>query len=85
MYLVDAPGVGRAPLVVGREFVEQLPDFNAPVVRRPIRFNTIVKAVCARLGVEASQLAGSSRHKFLVLARSLSLYLARELTTMSYP
>ena len=73
------------PLIVGREFVEQLPDFNMPVVRKPIRFNTIVKAVCNRLGVEANQLAGSSRHKFLVLARSLSVYLARELTTMSYP
>ena len=73
------------PMVVGRELVEQLPDFNMPIVRKPIRFNTIVKAVCTRLGVEASQLAGSSRHKFLVLARSLSVYLARELTTMSYP
>ncbi|MEM9348204.1 MAG: chromosomal replication initiator protein DnaA [Planctomycetota bacterium] len=73
------------PLIVGRELVEQLPDFNTPIVRKPIRFSTIMKTVCNRLGVEAGQLAGSSRHKFLVLARSLSVYLARELTTMSYP
>lgn len=73
------------PLVIGRELVEQLPDFNAPIIRQPIRFNTIVKTVCSRLGVEAGQLAGSSRHKFLVLGRSLSVYLAREMTTMSYP
>lgn len=73
------------PMVVGRDLVEQLPDFNMPTVRKPIRFSTIMKAVCSRLNVEASQLAGSSRHKFLVLARSLSVYLARELTTMSYP
>jgi len=72
-------------LIIGRELVEQLPEFNMPVVRRPVRFATIVKIVCNRLGVEPSQLAGSSRHKFLVLARSLSVYLARELTTMSYP
>ncbi|MGB0767550.1 MAG: DnaA ATPase domain-containing protein [Phycisphaeraceae bacterium] len=72
-------------LLVQRALVEQLPDFNAPTVRKPIRFNTIVKTVCSRLGVEANQLASSSRHKFLVLARSLSVYLARELTTMSYP
>jgi len=72
-------------LIVGRELIEQLPDFNSPVVRRPIRFATIIKTVCDRLAVEPSQLAGSSRHKFLVLARSLSVYLARELTTMSYP
>ncbi|MBX2851265.1 MAG: ATP-binding protein [Phycisphaeraceae bacterium] len=79
------PTLPGRPIAVGRELVEQLPDFSVPIVRKPIRFNTIVKAVCSRLGVEASQLAGSSRHKFLVLARSLSVYLARELTTMSYP
>ncbi len=88
--LASLPGRGKPttpgrPLVVGRELVEQLPDFNTPIVRKPVRFSTIVKIVCARLGVEPGQLAGSSRHKFLVLARSLSVYLARELTTMSYP
>lgn len=81
----DKPMQPGRPLAVGRELVEQLPDFAMPTVRKPIRFSTIVKTVCSRLGVEASQLAGSSRHKFLVLARSLSVYLARELTTMSYP
>lgn len=81
----DKPSQPGRPLVVGREIVEQLPDFSTPIVRKPIRFNTIMKTVCTRLGVEASQLAGSSRHKFLVLARSLSVYLAREMTTMSYP
>lgn len=88
--LVSLPNRGRSaspsqPLLVGRELVDQLPDFSMPAVRKPIRFGTIVKVVCERLGVEAGQLAGSSRHKFLVLARSLSVYLARELTTMSYP
>ena len=81
----DKPTRHGAPLIIGRELVEQLPDFNTPIIRKPIRFNTIMKTVCTRLGVEASQLAGSSRHKFLVLARSLSVYLAREMTTMSYP
>lgn len=81
----DKPTQPGRPLVVGRELIEQLPDFSTPIVRKPIRFNTIMKTVCARLNVEASQLAGSSRHKFLVLARSLSVYLAREMTTMSYP
>ena len=66
----DKPTQPGRPLVVGRELVEQLPDFATPIIRKPIRFNTIIKTVCARLGVEASQLAGSSRHKFLVLARS---------------
>ncbi|MFN3166453.1 MAG: DnaA ATPase domain-containing protein [Phycisphaeraceae bacterium] len=79
------PSTPGSPRLVGRELVDQLPDFSAPAVRRPVRFSTIVKVVCERLGVEPGQLAGSSRHKFLVLARSLSVYLARELTTMSYP
>lgn len=88
--LAALPNRGRLatperPLVVGREIIDQLPDFAEPIVRRPIRFNTITRVVCSRLGVEPSQLASSSRHKFLVLARSLSVYLARELTTMSYP
>lgn len=74
-----------APLVIGRELIEQLPDFRAPIVRKPVRFNTIAKAVCDRLTVEPKQLAGNSRHKALVLARSLAAYLAREMTTMSYP
>lgn len=81
----DKPNLPGRPLVVGRDLVEQLPDFAMPIVRKPIRFSTIMKTVCNRLNVEAAQLAGSSRHKFLVLARSLSVYLARELTTMSYP
>lgn len=81
----DMPAQPGRPMVISRELIEQLPDFNTPVVRKPIRFNTIVKTVCTRLGVEVNQLAGSSRHKFLVLARSLSVYLAREMTTMSYP
>ncbi|MFK7788173.1 MAG: DnaA/Hda family protein [Phycisphaeraceae bacterium] len=81
----DKPTRHGTPLVIGRELVEQLPDFGTPIVRKPVRFSAIMKTVCNRLGVEASQLAGSSRHKFLVLARSLSVYLARELTTMSYP
>lgn len=80
----NTPQPGR-PLIVGRELVEQLPDFRTPLVRRPIRFNAILKAVCTRLSVDPGQLAGSSRHKMIVLARSLSVYLARELTTMSYP
>lgn len=80
-----AAATPNAPQLVGREIVEQLPEFSAPAVRRPVRFANIVQVVCQRLAVEPSQLAGSSRHKALVLARSLSVYLARELTTMSYP
>ncbi|MEM9020948.1 MAG: DnaA/Hda family protein [Planctomycetota bacterium] len=84
--LTDQPRRGRGELIpVGRALVEQLPDFLSPVVRRPIRFETIQQSVCEYLMQDPKQLASSSRHKYLVLARSLLVYLARELTSMSYP
>lgn len=52
---------------------------------RPVRVGEILRAVCEELGVEASEVLGSSRHKRVVLARSLAAYLARQLTTLSFP
>src|SRR5690606_38552303 len=46
---------------------------------------TILDVVCRRLGVEKSELLASSRHRRIVLARGLVSYLAREMTTLSYP
>ena len=52
---------------------------------RPLRISTIVDVVCCRLGVERSELLGSTRHRRVVLARGIVSFLARDLTTMSYP
>ena len=44
-----------------------------------------MSVVGARLGVSRAQIMASDRHRHLVLARSLTVYLARQLTPMSYP
>jgi chromosomal replication initiator protein len=52
---------------------------------RPVRVLTIAEIVCRELGVDMSELLGRGRHKRVVLARSLTAYLARTCTTQSYP
>lgn len=52
---------------------------------QPIRFAQIVETVCGSTGVERSKVMSKSRHRRVVLARSAAIYLARALTTLSYP
>lgn len=52
---------------------------------RPVRVLTIAEIVCRELSVDMSELLGRGRHKRVVLARSLTAYLARMCTTQSYP
>jgi chromosomal replication initiator protein len=51
----------------------------------PIRVAEIVERVASRLGVEREDVLGSGRHRRVVLARSIVVYLARDLTTQSFP
>lgn len=60
-------------------------DAGSTRVRRPVRIATIVAVVCEQLAVEQTEVLGNGRHKRVVLARSISAHLARELTTQSYP
>lgn len=53
--------------------------------RRPIRAEQIIEEVCRTLRVEQVELLGRGRHKRVVLARTLSAHLCRQMTTMSYP
>ncbi|MDX2114879.1 MAG: DnaA/Hda family protein [Planctomycetota bacterium] len=53
--------------------------------RKPVRIAVICETVCRALGVEMSEVLGRGRHKRIVLARSLISYLAREMTSQSYP
>jgi len=69
---------------IGCVLVERLFK-TASNVARPLRIGLIVDAVCERLGVDKSELLGSTRHKRVVMARGIISYLARDLTTMSYP
>jgi chromosomal replication initiator protein len=54
-------------------------------VHRPVRLEQIVDRTCAALGVSLADLTGRGRHKRVVLARAMITYLARKLTTLSYP
>ncbi|MFM9956747.1 MAG: DnaA ATPase domain-containing protein [Phycisphaerales bacterium] len=54
-------------------------------VRKPVRMSAILSTVCERLGVEPSDVLGRGRHKRVVLARSVCSWLARQLTTHSFP
>lgn len=53
--------------------------------RRPIRVEVIAAEVCQTLGVEYGEMCGRGRHARVVLARSLTAWLSRRLTTMSFP
>lgn len=52
---------------------------------RPVSAMEILELVCGALGVDPSEALGRGRHKRVVLARSVAMHLARELTTLSYP
>jgi chromosomal replication initiator protein len=54
-------------------------------LNRPLSAAAIVDQVCLALAVEKRDFEGTGRHKRVVLARELVSYLARELTTQSYP
>ncbi|MBI1372807.1 MAG: hypothetical protein GC159_08610 [Phycisphaera sp.] len=53
--------------------------------RKPVRLEHIIEVACRTLNVERSQIMSKSRHRRIVLARSVAIYVARQLTTLSYP
>jgi len=53
--------------------------------RRPLRTEDIADAVCESLEVSKAEVLGAGRHKRVVLARSMIAFLARRLTTRSFP
>lgn len=62
--------------------------FDAEAVERPrriIHFDTVLDVVCQTLQIRRDAVLGASRHRDVVLARSLVTYLARHMTSMSYP
>jgi chromosomal replication initiator protein len=80
--LPDARSSGGA---IGAALVQKALGSSRPVPPRPIRVPLIASTVCRSLGVDLSDLMGRGRHKRVVLARSLVSYLARRLTSHSYP
>jgi len=53
--------------------------------KRPLRVALILEVVCEMLGVQPSDVLGTGRHRLVVLARSMTALLARDLTTRSFP
>lgn len=53
--------------------------------RRPIQVDRINAEICRTLGVTVQEMMGIGRHPKVVLARSVIAYLARKLTTLSFP
>lgn len=78
---MDRGGLGATP---GRG-APLLSPTTGKVVPRPVRIASVIQLVCAKLAVSDADLRGRSRQEKLVLARTLTAYLSKRLTTMSYP
>lgn len=71
---------------IGTLLTDQLFNHHDPIARTgPVRMATIIEAVCAAIPVDRSELFSRTRHARVVLARGLVTFLARELTSHSYP
>ena len=76
---------GLAPLI-GHSLVDQLFQSQPEATpRKPVRFNAILDAVCDQFALPPEEVTGRVRKAPIVLARSLLIHLAYELTPMSYP
>ena len=72
--------------MVNRALVERLVAGQSQLrAQRPVRFDDIRDTVCGHLNVPAAQVAGSSRHRLVVLARAMLIHLTRQMTTLSFP
>ena len=89
----DASGEGRIGLLLVRRALG-LDASPAPLIgpasrlgkpRRPLTAGEVVGEVCNSLSVDLSDYMGKGRHPRVVLARSLTAYLCRRLTTQSFP
>jgi chromosomal replication initiator protein len=71
---------------IGHAMLSQL--FEEEMQSRPrkaVRLQDIIDVVSSQLGVERGELLSNTRRKHAVTARSLAAYLARQMTSMSYP
>jgi chromosomal replication initiator protein len=82
--IIGCTVVARALGLEGRSSTSSLSGATAGL-NRPLSAAAIVDQVCLALAVEKRDFEGTGRHKRVVLARELVSYLARELTTQSYP
>ncbi len=83
----DVIGVGLVRRALGLTSEETRDSGPAPALRprRPIAASTIVAEVCRALAVDISDFMGKGRHPRVVLARSVTSFICRKLTTLSFP
>jgi chromosomal replication initiator protein len=63
---------------------EALGDLDRHLVA-PVRTEKIITAVCEYFGLEQKELLSSRRDRHISLARSITMYLVRKLSKLSYP
>ncbi len=80
----DAGAPGGTP--IGFSLVDRLfaSDFGTRN-QQPAGIDSILTAAIEHTGADRTQVLGTSRHRDAVLARSITAYLARKMTRMSYP
>ncbi len=82
----DAAVSEGAHPVIGHVLASRLFQTSAGLQERgPVRLAAIMERVSQRTGVPIAQITGRGRRGPVVLARSLTAYLTRQLTDMSYP
>lgn len=79
----DAPRVPSR--TIGHALVNKLFETENHRPRKPITFDAILNNVSDVLQISRTEILSSKRVKHVVLARSVAIYLARQLTSMSYP
>jgi chromosomal replication initiator protein len=62
-----------------------LADIVSDTTPRPITAHDILEATAERYGFEIDQLTGRRRHRDLVQARQVAMYVCRQLTALSFP
>ncbi len=82
---VDGAGVSAATGVVGMAVYRRAFADSQGKPNRPVQAGKVLECICEHLQVDPSEVLGRSRHRRVVLARSLCAHLIRELTTLSYP
>jgi len=65
-----------------KEVLKQLVKHNN---KEDISIEEIIKTVAGKMNVKIADIKAHNKNKNLVLARQISMYLARKLTTFSYP
>jgi chromosomal replication initiator protein len=81
----DQPCGDSGGPVIGHVLASQLFERPRTPSDAPVRFGEILEQVSQATGVAAAQINGRGRRGAVVTARSLTAYMARQLTGMSYP